>query len=148
MPKLCDENNLREIRVLLQNTEVVFSNYEVPLRKAKAGDFIYLDPPYSPEPETGGFVSYTRKSFSASDQARLATKFKELHRRGCLLMLSNSDTKLVRELYSDFRATSLPVTAGRMINCVGSERMGYRELLVLNYPIPMETLVPWVKQPN
>ena len=148
MPRLCDENNLREIQSLLQNTELVFSNYEVPLRRAKAGDFIYLDPPYSPEPETTGFVSYTKKSFSASDQTRLASKFKELHRRGCLIMLSNSDTKLVRELYSEFRATSLQITAGRMINCVGSERMGYRELLVLNYPPPMETLAPWVKHPN
>ncbi len=146
MPKLYDQNNLMEIHDLLKKAQIMCSSYEIPLQRARRGDFVYLDPPYSSEPETLGFTSYTKESFSVSDQKRLASKFRELDRRGCLLMLSNSNTKLVRELYSDFRQTTLAVEADRMINCVGSERRGYSELVILNYVPPVETLIPWVKQ--
>jgi DNA adenine methylase len=148
MPRLYDENNLVAIHNLLEKVDVMCSSYEIPLQRARRGDFVYLDPPYSPEPEATGFTSYTKESFSASDQKRLASKFKELDRRGCLLILSNSNTSIVRELYAQYRSTTLAVEADRMINCVGSERRGYTELVVLNYTPPMETLIPWVKQIN
>jgi DNA adenine methylase len=93
-----------------------------------------------------GFTGYTKESFSAADQKRLAHKFKELDRRGCFLMLSNSNTKFVRELYAEYQTNTFEFTADRMINCIGSERRGYTELVVLNYVPPVETLIPWVKQ--
>ncbi len=146
MPRLYNKENLVSIRELLKRAEIMCANYEVPLEQAQKGDLVYLDPPYSVEPDTAGFTSYTKESFSESDQRRLAKKFRELDRRGCQLMLSNSDTKLVRELYSEYRETTFQVETGRMINSVGSERMGYRDLLILNYPPPLMTLVPWMQQ--
>jgi DNA adenine methylase len=146
MPTLYESGNFIEIRNLLRGAEIMCASYEIPLNRAKSGDFLYLDPPYSSEPESLGFTSYTKESFSASDQRRLAAKFKELDRKGCVVMLSNSNTKLVRELYEDYKETTLVLTSDRMINCVGSERTGYRELLILNYTPTMETLAPWVKQ--
>ena len=148
MPTLYERENFVEIWNLLQRADIMCSSCEIPLNRAKSGDFLYLDPPYSSEPETPGFTSYTKESFSASDQRRLAAKFKELDRRGCILVLSNSNTKLVRELYVDYKDRMLLLTSDRMINCIGSERTGYRELLILNYTPPMETLAPWVKQSN
>ncbi len=146
MPTLYEEENLLEIQKMLENTKLMCANYEVPLHYAAAGDLVYLDPPYSSNPKMPGFTSYTKESFSEADQGRLARKFKELHRRGCLVMLSNSNTKLVHELYSQYSETTFKVTAGRMINCVGSERTGYQELLILNYPPLVTTLAPWMQQ--
>jgi len=146
MPRLFESDNIIAIQKLLQNAEIMCASYEIPLQRAKKGDFVYLDPPYSPEPEVPSFTSYTKESFSTADQRRLAQKFKELDRRGCFLMLSNSNTKLVRELYADYQGNIFELTADRMINCIGSERRGYSELVVLNYVPPMETLIPWVKQ--
>ena len=143
MPKLAEEANLIEVRKILRNAEIMYASYEIALDRASEGDVVYLDPPYSPDLKSPSFTSYTKESFSFVDQRRLAARFKELDRRGCLLILSNSDTRLVRDLYSDF--TRIRLKSGRMINCVGSERMGYRELLILNYKTPMETLLPWVK---
>jgi len=148
MPTLFDESNLMEIRDLLRETKIMFASYETPLHHAEPGDFVYLDPPYSVEPDALGFTTYTKEDFSASDQRHLASKFKELDRRGCIVLLSNSDTKTVRELYSGYSETSMQVQAGRMISCVGSQRTGYRELLIMNYKPPLETLVPWLKEIN
>jgi DNA adenine methylase len=148
MPSLFDKTNLIEVRNLLRDTEIMLASYETPLQRAEPNDFVYLDPPYSVDPDALGFTSYTKESFSASDQRRLSQKFKELDRRGCFLMLSNSNTKLVRELYADFEATTVEIESGRMINCIGSERKGYRELVVMNYHPPVETLVPWMTQHN
>lgn len=148
MPSLFDKTNLIEVRNLLRDTEIMLASYETPLQRAEPNDFVYLDPPYSVDPDALGFTSYTKESFSASDQRRLSQKFKELDRRGCFLMLSNSNTKLVRELYADYEATTVEIESGRMINCIGSERKGYRELVVMNYHPPVETLVPWMTQHN
>ena len=143
MPKLYEGANLTEIRKMLGSTEIEYAGYEIALGRASEGDFVYLDPPYSPDRKSQGFTSYTKESFSEVDQTRLATRFKDSNRRGCLLMLSNSDTRHVRDLYSEFTIERLK--AGRMINCIGSERTGYNELLILNYRPPVETLNPWVK---
>ena len=144
MPTLFEEANLGEIQTLLVNADTLCAGYEITLDRARSGDFVYIDPPYSPEPGSNGFTSYTKESFSEADQKRLAAKFKELDRRGCLVMLSNSDTSLVKALYARYARVS--VKADRMINCVGSDRTGYRELLIMNYQTPVETLLPWVKQ--
>ncbi len=144
MPKLFEEANLMEIRTLLMTADVMCAGYEIPLDRARKGDFAYIDPPYSPEPGSSNFTSYTKESFSEVDQKRLAAKFGELDRKGCLLMLSNSDTPLVRDLYSKY--IKRRVRADRMINCVGSERTGYHELLIMNFQPPVETLLPWVKR--
>jgi DNA adenine methylase len=143
MPKLAEEANLTEVRKILRSAEIMCASYQIGLDRASEGDVVYLDPPYSPDLKSPSFTSYTKESFSFVDQRRLAARFKELDRRGCLLVLSNSDTRLVRDLYSGY--TRIRLKSGRMINCVGNERMGYRELLILNYKIPMEDLIPWVK---
>jgi len=148
MPTLFDEDNLMGIRDLLRETKIMFASYETPLHHAEPGDFVYLDPPYSVEPDALGFTTYTKEDFSGSDQRHLASKFKELDRRGCIVLLSNSDTKTVRELYSGYSETTMQIQAGRMISCVGSQRTGYRELLIMNYKPPVETLTEWLKQTN
>ena len=66
-----------------------------------------------------------------NDQRDLANLYAELDRRGCLLMLSNSDTPLVRELYAHFRVHC--VSARRMINSDGKKRGPVSEVVVLNY---------------
>src|SRR5437016_2910799 len=148
MPTLYDKENLLEVRSLLQSTKIMFASYETPLERAEGGDFVYMDPPYSVDPDATGFTTYTKEDFSASDQRHLASKFKELDRRGCIVLLSNSDNKTVRELYSDYSATTMQIQAGRMISCVGSQRTGFRELLIMNYKPPADTLAPWLKQTN
>lgn len=101
------------------------------VKLAQKNDFIYLDPPYHPLSPTSSFTSYTSDSFSEKDQRRLAEVYRKLDRKGCFLMLSNSYSDFILEMYKDYRIEK--VSAKRMINCNGKNRGAIPEAVVLNY---------------
>jgi DNA adenine methylase len=133
-PLICDENNLRKVSKALKNVEIEKQDYKEVLKKAKKGDFVYFDPPYYPVSKTASFTSYTSESFLEKEQIELKDTFIELHKRGCFVMLSNSDTPFINKIYSeskDIRITK--VQAGRAINSDASKRGKITEVLVTNY---------------
>lgn len=130
-PMICNADNLRTVSIALRNVEILCADFERCLEFARRHDFIYLDPPYQPLSKTSSFISYTKAPFSEKDQRRLHVVFKELDKIGCKLMLSNSDTHLIRKLYKDFRIEV--VYAKRAINCKASGRGEISELVILNY---------------
>lgn len=99
---------------------------------ARRGDFVYLDPPYVPASPTANFTAYGAGGFGVGDQERLRDLFAELDSRGCFLMLSNSDTPLVRELYAPWAKTTTIVSARRSINSRGQGRGAVHEVVVRN----------------
>jgi len=129
-PTICDVENLWAVQRALQGVSLVVGDFERCLELAAPGDFVYLDPPYYPLSETAHFTSYTASDFGVEDQQRLARLFGELDRRGCQLMLSNSCTGLVQELYAGYEM--IQVQAARAINSKAAGRGTIRELLILN----------------
>ena len=107
------------------------SPFESLLEHAKPRDFIYFDPPYEPVSRTANFTAYARDGFAQEDQVRLRDTFKALDRRGCKLMLSNSDVPFIRDIYADFEVTT--VAAPRAINCDATKRGKVSEVVVRNY---------------
>ena len=134
-PLICDEENLRKISKALQKTKILHQSYKKVLDKAKKGDFIYFDPPYHPVNSTSSFTSYTSEGFFAEEQKELSEIYYKLHKRGCFVMLSNSDTPLINELYSwlDKKIKVNKVDAGRAINSNSKRRGKIKEVLVINY---------------
>jgi len=130
-PSIFDKNNLFAVSKLLKNVELCTMSFERVLDHAKAGDFIYLDPPYYPLNKTSKFTSYTKDAFLEEEQEKLAEVFRQLDKRGCKVMLSNSDTKFIKKLYKGFRRET--VKANRFINCKGEKRGAINELVILNY---------------
>jgi DNA adenine methylase len=135
-PIIFDSKNLRNASLILRSLEshLYWEDYQKILTsKAQEGDFVYLDPPYNPITSTANFTGYTGAGFTRKDQECLTEVFKELDTRGCKILLSNSDTEYVRELYADFSKNMLQVTVRRNINSRASKRLGHTELLVRNY---------------
>jgi DNA adenine methylase len=126
-PKICDEENLRAVSGVLRSATLAVIDFEA-VRAAKKGDAVYIDPPYTPLSSTSNFTAYTKSGFGAPDQIRLRDCFKELDARGVHVLLSNSDTPLVRELYKSFRIEE--VQAPRRINSKGGKRGNVGELLI------------------
>lgn len=91
------------------------------------GDLVYFDPPYIPLTATS-FVDYTANGFGAPEQLRLRDLALDLKSRGVHVMLSNSDTPLVRELYKMFDLYE--VQARRSINSNGMGRGKVGELII------------------
>lgn len=130
-PRILNESGLKAASALLQGAQLRCASFEALLEDAKPGDFIYFDPPYEPVSETASFTAYASDGFGREDQTRLRDVYKALDRRGCKLMLSNSDVPFIRELYADFRIDT--VAAPRAINCNASKRGRVSEVVVRNY---------------
>jgi DNA adenine methylase len=130
-PKIVDEPNLRLVSGALKKAELICGDFSLVLNCAEPGAFVYLDPPYHPLSATASFTSYTPAAFGEDDQRRLAEVFRELDERGCLVMLSNSDTPFIRELYKDYNIQV--VYARRAINCRADKRGPVPELVIRNF---------------
>lgn len=129
-PKICDETNLRSVSQALKNIEIYLGSFEICLDFAEKDDFIYLDPPYFPLSDTALFTSYTKDIFDKSSQIKLFEVFKELNRRECNVMLSNSYSEFILDLYKDFKIVTL--RAKRNINSNSQKRGLINEVLILN----------------
>ena len=73
-PTICDGDNLRKASLSLRQSvaKISVGDYKDSLHGARKGDFIYLDPPYSPTSKTASFTGYTNSGFKAKDQEELA----------------------------------------------------------------------------
>lgn len=78
----------------------VHGDYKQVLKKAKAGDFAYFDPPYDVEPLQSGFTSYTKKGFGRKEQKELKEVCDKLLSEGMSVALSNSNTEFIKQLYT------------------------------------------------
>lgn len=132
-PQICNEPNIREIADFLKSheIEIIEADFETALSTAKAGDFVYLDPPYDPVTDTASFTGYVAGGFDREQQRRLKACCDELHAKGVKFMLSNSSTEFILELYKDYNVEF--VDAKRNINCKGNSRGAVQEVLVRNY---------------
>jgi len=130
-PRILDENNLINCSNLLQKTEIKHADFSKILKKVKKGDFVYFDPPYVPLSETSSFTSYTKDGFDMDMQFKLRDVCDELDSMGVKFLLSNSDTKLVNELYENYNIKK--VFASRQINANADGRGKITEVLVRNY---------------
>lgn len=126
-----DGVNLGIIYSYLNLSDVLMMSvdFEECLKSAKEGDFIYLDPPY--DSDTNAFNSYTENGFGKDEQRRLAKVFKELDKRGCYVMLSNYNTELIKELYSEYNFHY--IKAQRNIGASAKNRGVVEEVIITNY---------------
>ena len=130
-PRIVDENNLKNCSNLLQKTEIKHADFSEILKKVEKNDFVYFDPPYVPLNETSSFTSYTKDGFTLDMQFKLREVCDELSSMGVKFLLSNSDTKLVNELYENYNIKR--IFACRQINANANGRGKITEVLVRNY---------------
>lgn len=133
-PTICDVETLRVAASILQRVNLKNCDFEVLTALMQPEDFVYFDPPYHPASVTASFTTYTRYDFTENDQKRLASVFANLHQRGSYVLLSNSDTAFIRNLYQGYHVRV--VQANRAINSKGNLRGKVNELLISNYPLP------------
>lgn len=132
-PKILDEIVLKAVHNYLstKNIQIMNVDFEQAVIDAKKGDFIYFDPPYDPVSDTSSFTGYDLNGFGKNEQQRLGDVYKKLSDKGCFVLLSNSATDFILNLYKDF--SIITVAASRNINSVATGRGKIDEVLVMNY---------------
>lgn len=128
-----DRKTFDGLRAFFKKNRHIITNcdFEEAVKSAKAGDFVYFDPPYDTWDDKDSFTSYDKDGFGKEAQARLARVFRELSEKGVYVMLSNHNTKYINELYDGFHITVVP--AKRMINSKAEGRGNVEEVLITNY---------------
>lgn len=125
-PTICDEANLRAASSVLRKARFRFGDF-AKIAPA-AGDFIYCDPPYD-----GAFAAYDAGGFGEDDQRRLRDTVEKWRATGAMVMISNSDTPLIRNLYKAKQFKLHKVKAPRNINCKSNGRAPAAELIITSY---------------
>ncbi len=132
-PKILDRENILAIHHYLSTNDIQILNvdFEKAVEHAKAGDLVYFDPPYLPAHGSSDFTSYTKEGFGITEHKRLSEVFRRLANMGVFVILSNSDSPIVRELYKDFRIVE--IETNRYISSRGKGRKGWKELLIVGF---------------
>lgn len=134
-PSICQHSRLNSVSDILNkaDAEIVCADYGSIIRRCEKGDFVYLDPPYLPVTRTASFKNYTIDNFGFLEQIKLAQEFRSLSSKGCTVLLSNSNSPSIVDLYSNFYSFTISTT--RPINCNASKRSHHQELLISNKTI-------------
>ncbi|MBI5508116.1 MAG: DNA adenine methylase [Deltaproteobacteria bacterium] len=127
-PKICNADNLRAVSRALQGVPIRHESVFTITPRVAAGDLVYFDPPYDPVSATSSFTAYAKTAFGKDEQVALAALCRELSERGAHVLLSNSDTPFIRELYRDCEVDT--VHCRRPINARADRRGPVTEVLV------------------
>jgi DNA adenine methylase len=134
-PNIVNKENLTAVSKVLQSKKIKIScrDFEAILYDAKKGDLVYFDPPYQPVSSTANFTSYTHRDFIEDDLERLADLANQLTLKGCFVLLSNSNSKVVKEYFSSKHWSINTIDANRAINSNSKKRTGHKEIIIKNY---------------
>jgi len=134
-PNIVQEENLHSVNQFLNHNKIIIKcqDFSSTVEKVKKGDFVYFDPPYQPVSKTANFTSYTNGNFGLNDLKRLSKVSNQLTKKGVNVLLSNSSSKQVRELFSSKDWEIFEIEANRAINSDSNKRTGHAELLIKNY---------------
>ncbi|MBI5545234.1 MAG: DNA adenine methylase [Deltaproteobacteria bacterium] len=128
--KILDAENLWAVHRALQGVRLELGSFHTVLKRAKAGDFVYFDPPYQPLSKSSSFTAYAKGGFGEAEQRHLARVVEELARRGVEVLLSNSASPLASALYEREGYEVARIDARRAINSKATGRGAIKELLV------------------
>lgn len=83
----------------LTGAELANRDFEETLAQAGAGDFVFVDPPYTVKHNLNGFLKYNDKIFSWADQVRLRDAVIQASLRGASVLVTNANHISIREIY-------------------------------------------------
>lgn len=123
-PKPLNESKLRICQRKLQGVQIRVADFRIVQILARAGDVLYFDPPYLPVKDDS-FTAYNRKGFPYQDHIELAELGKDLHKRGCDVIISNSGGDSALEVFREYQ--SKEIEAPRTISSDPSKRGSVKE---------------------
>ncbi|MGL6125060.1 MAG: DNA adenine methylase [Metamycoplasmataceae bacterium] len=131
---LYNKDNLILLSNYLNKNDIKITNtdYLETLKFPKKGDFIFVDSPYDYEEGLNGFDSYNENGFNRKNQIDLCLRLIELDKDGVKWMVTNHSTKLIKELFKDYK--QFKIKTNRSINSNGALRKKTgNEIVIINY---------------
>ena len=117
---------------LLKQAKLIAGDFETTLQHVRAGDFVYLDPPYAVRSRRV-FREYGATLFDTADVERMAASLTQIVQMGADFLVSYADCKESRDIARQWNAVRLPIRR-HVAGFTGSRRHAY-EWLISNMPI-------------
>lgn len=130
-PTIVNKKRIREASRILQNIEILHTDFTYILEKAEEGDFCYFDPPYY-QPENNKFKDYSQNGFNYEDHKRLCKTCVNLTNNKIFFILSNANNTTIKNMYKDEGFEVVEVNNKWMISCNAASRIKITEILVHN----------------
>lgn len=127
-PDICDEPTLTACSAALGGATIINCDFRAVEERAQPGDLVYFDSPYVPISATADFTKYTADGFEHRDQVALRDLARRLKKKGVSVLLSNSASPIVRELYAGFEIREISRKGTVSANAEGRARVA--ELLI------------------
>jgi len=126
------KDDLLNCSTLLQRTTLVAGDFVKTLERVKAGDFVYLDPPYAVTSRRI-FTEYGKKTFDTADLPRLSESLAAIVKQHADFLVSYADCTEARALALNWHSVRLPIR--RHVAGFSGDRKKAYEWLVSNRPI-------------
>lgn len=120
--------NFVDLSAALKRAKIMVCDFEETFKKARCGDFMFVDPPYTVKHNNNGFVKYNESIFSWSDQERLKRCVDKAVARGVKVLVTNANHDSINELYGDYER--LPMERASVISGSARHRGIYNELII------------------
>lgn len=126
--------SFESVSKLLLGAELHCTDFEPLIDRAEADDFLFVDPPYTVRHNNNGFIKYNEKLFTWEDQERLAHALKRARERGTIIVSTNANYSLLREIYQDYGFHLKEVTRYSSISAKAGSRRSFEELIITSHP--------------
>ncbi len=117
-----------------KNVTLLQSSFDESMARARPGDVIYCDPPYTPLSDAACFTDYHVGGFNWDDQVLLTDAAKEATAGDIQVVISNHNISEIRDLYREAGAKIHRFKVQRSISCDGKKREKVGELLAVFNP--------------
>lgn len=114
---------------MLGRAQLLHADFRASLRRVKAADFVYLDPPYAVS-RRRVFVEYGKEPFSTSDLDDLAALVEDIDRRGATFVVSYADGTEARSAFRGWKRRRFLVR--RNVAGFSAARRNHYEMFVSN----------------
>jgi len=112
---------------MLTTTTLVAGDFVKTLERVRAGDFVYLDPPYAVTSRRI-FRQYGKKTFDTTDIPRFSDSLDAITAKGADFLVSYADCAEARALAAEWHAVRLPVRR-HVAGFAGARKNAYEWLI-------------------
>lgn len=117
----------------MQGATLLARSFEESLKDAKAGDLVFLDPPYTVAHNNNGFIEYNKKLFSLDDQFELKCCIDAISELGAFYILTNAHHEVIDGLFSP-GSIKLDVSRSSTLGGRNARRGNTQEYIFTNIP--------------
>lgn len=96
---LSPKDDFQQLAQRLAAAELRCCDFEETIDGTEAGDFLFLDPPYTVKHNMNGFLKYNERIFHWVDQVRLRDAVVRAKERGVSIVMTNADHESIHDLY-------------------------------------------------